>query len=297
MKKIAIFTLVIMSLSVLAACGRRYTENTVVIASKPMAEQYIIVEMLSMLIEDNTDIEVETNMGIGGGTSNIHPGMLSGEFDMYPEYTGTGWLFVLNNDLIEDPDALYEAVKDEYKDEFNIVWSGLYGFNNTFALAVRQELADEHNLETYSDLAAVSDDLVFGAEYDFFERDDGYDGLVDTYGFNFDSTSEMDIGLKYDAIGSAQVDVINVFSTDGRLEQYELKVLEDDLNYFPSYYAATLIRQETLDRFPELESVLALMDGLISNEEMQQMNYRVEIENDDPVDVARDFLKEKGLLE
>ena len=272
-------------------------EKTVVIASKPMTEQYIIVEMLTYLIEDNTDISVEKKLGIGGGTSNIHPGMINGEIDIYPEYTGTGWLFVLKNELINDPTELYLATKEAYQTEYNIFWSELYGFNDTFGIAMKEDLAEELGIETYSDLAAASADLTFGAEYDFYEREDGYPGLQDVYGFDFGDTRELDIGLKYQAISSDEVDVINVFSTDGRLEEAGLVVLTDDLNFFPSYYCATLIRQETLDMYPELADVLAMMDNQISDEEMTYMNYLVEIQNEDPQDVAKDFLIEKGLYE
>jgi len=293
LKKTSLLVLICIILLAIAGCAQE--QETVVIASKPMTEQYILGEMLTQLIEADTDLEVEQKMGIGGGTSNIHPGMVNGEIDIYPEYTGTGWLFVLKEDLINDPQALYEAVKARYQEDFDIIWSELYGFNDTFGIAVKQELADELDLATYSDLAQASPELRFGAEYDFYEREDGYPGLVDVYGFSFPDRVELDIGLKYEAIGSDQVDAINIFSTDGRLKEYGLKVLEDDKNFFPSYYAATLIRQETLEAHPELEDVLAKMDGLISNEEMTQMNYLVEIENQDPKQVAADFLASKGL--
>lgn len=296
MKKLFILLVLCVGIFTLQACGNREDEDTIVIASKPMTEQYILVEMLTILIEENTDLIVEQQLGIGGGTSNIHPGMISGEIDMYPEYTGTGWLFVLEEELITDPEQLYQEVSQAYAEEFDIVWSEQYGFNNTYGLAVKQSLADEYNLETYSDLAAVSSELTLGAEYDFYEREDGYPGLEETYGFDFGTKSELDIGLKYQAIGSDEVDVINIFSTDGRLEEYNLKVLEDDLNFFPPYYAATLVRQEVLDKHPELEEVLAMMDNLISNEEMTRLNYLVEIEKIDPKTVAEEFLAEQGLI-
>jgi glycine betaine/choline ABC-type transport system substrate-binding protein len=239
---------------------------------------------------------VEKKLGIGGGTSNIHPAMLSGDFDIYPEYTGTGLLFVLKEDLITDSDELYKRVQDRYLEEYNIKWLGLYGFNNTYALAVKESTAQTYNLETYDDLALASKDLAFGAEYDFFERDDGYEALKDVYGFEFKDTKEMDIGLKYEAIGSDEVDVINAFSTDGLIKQYNLKVLEDNKNFFPAYQAATLIRKETLDKYPEIEEVLEKLTGQISDDEMIQMNYQVEKENMDPRDVAEQFLKAKGLI-
>lgn len=295
MKRILAGLILTAILLTITACSSE-EPKTVVIASKPHSEQYILAEMLSLLIENHTDIKVEKKLGIGGGTSNIHPAMLSGDFDIYPEYTGTGLLFVLKEDLITDPDELYKRVQDRYLEEYNIKWLGLYGFNNTYALAVKESTAQTYNLETYDDLALASKDLVFGAEYDFFERDDGYEALKDAYGFEFKDTKEMDIGLKYEAIGSDEVDVINAFSTDGLIKQYNLKVLEDNKNFFPAYQAATLIRKETLDKYPELEEVLEKLTGQISDDEMIQMNYQVEKENMDPRDVAEQFLKAKGLI-
>ena len=295
MKRILAGLMLTAILLTLTACSSQ-EPKTVVVASKPHSEQYILAEMLSLLIENHTDIKVEKKLGIGGGTSNIHPAMLSGDFDIYPEYTGTGLLFVLKEDLITDPDELYKRVQDRYLEEYNIKWLGLYGFNNTYALAVKESTAQTYNLETYDDLALASKDLVFGAEYDFFERDDGYEALKDVYGFEFKDTKEMDIGLKYEAIGSDEVDVINAFSTDGLIKQYNLKVLEDNKNFFPAYQAATLIRKETLDKYPELEEVLEKLTGQISDDEMIQMNYQVEKENMDPRDVAEQFLKAKGLI-
>lgn len=292
-KIVSIVVAVSITLS-LVACGSK--QKKVVIASKPMTEQYILAEMISELIESNTDIKVEKKLGIGGGTSNIQPSMEKGEIDIYPEYTGTGWLFVLKKDLINDPDKLYEEVKKEYESKYNIKWLGLYGFNDTFALAVNKSLADKLNLNTYSDLVKECDKLNFGAEYDFYEREDGYEGLKKTYGFDFKDKTELDIGLKYDALNSNKVDVINTFSTDAMLKKYDLKVLEDDKNFFPSYYAATLIREETLKKYPELEKVLNKLEGKISNDEMIQMNYEVEVGKKDPKDIAKEFLNNKGLL-
>jgi len=271
-------------------------EKKLVLASKPHSEQYILAEMITLLIENGTDIVVEKKLGIGGGTANIQPAMENGEIDIYPEYTGTGWLFVLKEELINDPELLYEAVKKAYAEDYNIKWLGLYGFNNTYAIAMKRQLAEEMGIESYSDLAEKGGDLVFGAEYDFYEREDGLPGLEAVYGLSFGDTVEMDIGLKYEAIGSDQVDVINAFSTDGLIKQFDLKVLVDDKQYFPAYQAATLIRQETLDTYPELEDVLEALTGQISDEEMTKMNYLVENEKMDPAKVAEDFLKGKGLL-
>lgn len=279
----------------MTACTQGETKS-LVIASKPMTEQFILSEMLTAVIEAKTDIEVEQKQGIGGGTSNIHPGMISGEIDIYPEYTGTGWLFVLKEDAVNDPEEIYKGVKEKYASEYNIHWTGKYGFNDTFGIAMKKDVAEEMGIRTYSDLAKKSSELTFGAEYDFYEREDGMPGLEEVYGFDFKKTAELDIGLKYQAIGSDEVDVINVFSTDGRLKQEELVVLEDDKRFFPDYQAATLVRQETLDKYPELEEVLEVLTGKISGEEMIYMNYLVEVEKKDPAQVAKDFLMDEGIL-
>lgn len=294
MKKLFALILVVLMVAIFAGCNK--DDKKVVIASKPVTEQYILAEMLTILIEEHTDIKVEKKLGIGGGTSNIHPAMLKGEIDIYPEYTGTGWLFVLKEELIANPDELYAAVRDRYEEEFGILWLDIYGFNDTYALAVKNEIAKKYNLNTYDDLAKVSNQLSFGAEYDFFEREDGYNGLKDTYGLKFKDTKEIDIGLKYEAIGNGQVDVINAFSTDGLLKEYDLKVLEDNKNFFPPYQAATLVREETLEKYPELRAVLDKLAGKISEDEMILMNFYVDKEKQDPQEVARDFLKEKGLI-
>ena len=293
-KKAILLMLSISMLFILTSCGS--DQKKVVIASKPHTEQYILAEMLTQLIEIHTDIKVEKKLGIGGGTANIHPAMLKGEIDIYPEYTGTGWLYVLKNDPLQNPEELYTNVSKEYAEKFNIQWLGLYGFNNTYALAVNKSVAEKYQLKTSTDLAKISQGLIFGAEYDFFEREDGLKGLEKKYRLKFKDTKEMDIGLKYDAIHSEQVDVINVFSTDGLLKKYELKVLQDDREFFPRYQAATLIRNETIKKYPEIETVLSKLTGQINDQEMTELNYQVEVEKKEPAAVAREFLQKKGLL-
>lgn len=286
-----------MLLIIILSVGCSKDENIVTVATKPHTEQYILGELITQLIENHTDIEVDLITGIAGGTANIHPAMINGEIDIYPEYTGTGWLTVLKQDLIKDPMELYKKVKKQYKEEFNIVWLDLYGFNNTYAISMKEEVAEEMGIDTYTDLAKKGNELVFGANYDFYEREDGYNGLVKTYNLNFKSEEEVDIGLKYEALKAGEVDVINAFSTDALLKKYNLRVLKDDKAYFPSYYAATLIRQETLDKHPELEEILNMLSNEISEKEMVDMNYEVENDNKDPKDVAKSFLERKGLLQ
>lgn len=275
---------------------RTRTGETIHIATKPMTEQYVLGEMLKILIEQGTDLDVELTQGVGGGTSNIQPAMESGEFDIYPEYTGTAWNMVLKNEELYTED-LFGELQQEYEDNYSMEWLGMYGFNNTYGMVVRREIAEQYDLHTYSDLAAVADQLVFGAEYDFFEREDGYDALCDTYGLNFKETMDLDIGLKYQALEQEQIDVMVVFTTDGQLSAADVTVLEDDKQFYPSYLCGNVVRSEVMEEHSELNEVFEKVTGLITDSDMAKMNYEVETENKEPEDVAEEYLDSHGLLE
>lgn len=232
---------------------------------------------------------------MGGGTSNIQPAMESGEFDIYPEYTGTAWNMVLKKDGLYTED-MFTELESEYEDSLGMSWVGMYGFNNTYGPVVRKEIADKYNIKTYSDLRAVSDKLIFGAEYDFFEREDGYDALCGEYGFNFKKTMDMDIGLKYQAINQGKIDVMNIFTTDGQLAASDVTVLADDKNFYPSYMCGNVVRNEVVESHPEIKDVLDELAGTITDSDMAQMNYDIENEGREPRDVAEEFLSGKGLL-
>lgn len=292
--RVLLMLMVIVIFISLAGCSKN--NKTIKIATKPMTEEFILGEMLKLLIEDNTDLKVEITKGVGGGTSNIHPAILKGDFDLYPEYTGTGWSFVLKEKEIPDDETLYNKLTEKYKKEYNLSWIGLYGFNNTYGLVIRKDLGEKYNIKTYSDLAAYSKDLTFGAEYDFYEREDGFKALCDKYGLNFKKKVDLDIGLKYKAINSKQIDVMNIFTTDGNLAKSDVMVLKDDKNFYQTYYCGTVIRDDVLKKHPELKEVLMKMDKLITEKEMVELNNKVESEGKDEVIVAKEFLKSKGVL-
>ena len=271
-------------------------DNQVIhLATKPMTEQYIIGSMIKEMIEEKTDIKVEVTQGVGGGTSNIHPGMVSGEFDMYPEYTSTGWNMVLKHDGFYN-EEMYDDLVKEYSEQFNFTWTGILGFNDSYGLAVRKEIADKYNLKTYSDLAKVSDELVFGGEYDFFERPDGYNALSEKYNFKFKKTMDLDIGLKYKAINEGKVDVMDIFTTDGQLSASDVVVLKDDKEFFSTAMGAMVVRDEILNKYPQLEDVFNEMEGILNDSEMAKLNYMVETEGKDAEAVAHDYLVKIGLL-
>lgn len=266
------------------------------IATKPMTEQLILGEMLSQIIYHDTDLAVKITHGVGGGTANIHPALVKGEFDLYPEYSGTAWAYVLKKTALPDEAALRRELAEEYRKQFDLEWVGMYGFNNTYGLAVRKGLAEEHGIVSYSDLAPLSSELVFGAEYDFFERDDGYRALCGKYGFAFRKTMDLDIGVKYRAIDAGEIDVMVVFTTDGQLSAADLVVLEDDGSFFPNYFCGTVVRRDALERHPELRESLLKMTDLIWDRDMAAMNYQVEAKGRDAKEVARDFLRERKVI-
>ena len=280
----------------LGGCFDKKEKEVINIATKPMTEQFILSEMLKQIIEEDTDLEVEITKGIGGGTSNIHPALVKGDFDMYPEYTGTGWSFVLKEKNIPDDKTLYKELTEKYEKEYDLKWVGLYGFNNTFGLVVRKDIGEKYNIKTYSDLAKYANELTFGAEYDFYEREDGFDALCKAYGFKFKKSVDLDIGLKHKAINNKEIDVMNVFTTDGQLSTSDVILLKDDKNFYNTYYCGTVVRKDVLEKHPELEKALMKMENIITEEEMAKLNYKVESEGLDEVKVAGDFLKEKNII-
>ena len=290
-----IFTLAltaIMLATALTGCGK--SDNVLHMATKPMTEQYIMGYMMKDLIEQDTDLTVELTEGVGGGVSNIQPTMEKGEFDFYPEYTGTGWNAVLKEESLYQ-EAMFDQLQAGY-DKLDMTWTGMVGFNNTYGIAVTRPIAEQYDLKTYSDLAAVADTLTFGAEYDFFEREDGYDALCDAYSMTFQDTIDLDIGLKYDAINQGKIDVMVIFTTDGQLSVSDVVVLEDDKGLYPSYVCGFVVRNDALEAHPELQGVFDKMENAITDEEMADMNYQVEAQGKSPEDVAKAFLQAKGLL-
>lgn len=283
-------------LMVFSSLGCSREAGIVRIATKDFTEQYILGEILSALVTEYTDLEVELTTGIAGGTSNIHPAMVKGEFDIYPEYTGTAWMTVLKETALPDNETLYAKLVEEYKEKYNLVWTGLYGFNNTYSLAVLKGTADKYGLETYSDLVENSAELIFGAGYEFFEREDGFKGLQELYGFKFKDTLEMNLSLKYDALLEKQVDVITVYKTDGRLGNPNIVELKDDREYFLAHLCGTVVRAEILEKYPELKDALMKLNGMIMNKEMAAMNAAVDSDGRDAKEVALEYLRQKHLI-
>ncbi len=268
--------------------------TAITIASKPMSEQYILAEMLKILIEGDLNISVSLVQGVGGGTANIDIGMQNGVFDLYTEYTGTAFSSVASGDGVYSEERFGE-LESFYKRRGMSLLAPL-GFNNTFGIALNRLIADKYGIKTFSDLARHSALLSFGAEYDFYDRPDGLKGLQNAYNMSFAKTFDMDIGLKYGALLSGKIDAINVFTTDARLDDERILVLDDDRGFYPSYRAILVVRDEVLDKFPALKSTLLKLENMISDKEMSALNRALEIDKREPRDIAKEFLYKKGLI-
>ncbi len=189
-----------------------------------------------------------------------------------------------------------KVAKEEYEEKFDMTWVGLYGQNNTYAVVVREDTAKKYNLETCSDLAAVSDQLVFGGNPDYIERADGLPGMSAAYGFQFKEIKDIDIGLKYQALRNGDIDVTNGYTTDAQISQDDVRALKDDKSYQVNYFCSTVVRKDALEKYPKLKETLELMDGILTDQKMAELNYQVEEEGRDEAEVAEEFLKTSGLL-
>lgn len=297
---IAIFLAMVL---VLSACSGKDSEadsGTITVSGKEFTEQLIMTHILAEYLKANTDLDVEVEEGLGGSFV-VHEALEKGDIDMYVEYTGTGYISVLDKEFEPgtDPDVFYEETKEGYMDEFNIKWLKPLGFNNTYTLAMRSDHAEELGVETFSDLKEYSEDLILGGTPEFHERDDGYDELSEVYGFNFKDNAVLDPDLMYQAVNDGEVDVITAFKTEPKIDEYDLTVLEDDKNFFPPYDAAPVVRQEVLDANPDLEDTINLLaeSGVFSDETMSKLNGKVNTEGKKEKDVAIEFLKEHDLID
>lgn len=274
--------------------GGEETKGKVVIASKQFAESLTLAHMAAMLIEAETGLEVDVSKIGMGATEMLHPALVEGQIDLYPEYTGTAWMVVLEGDVIHDRQEIFEKTKEAYQEKFSITCLDPLGFQNTFAIAMPQEVSDELGIKTLSDLAEHND-LTFVGDSTTFTRADVYLGLQETYGIDM-KQKVVDTAFFYDALAEGHGHVTTCFSTDGRLKEYQFVVLEDDKSFFPPYDAMYVVRSEILEKHPEVGEALGKLSNSIDEETMIDLNFKVEVENQDPADVAEEFLKSRGLI-
>jgi osmoprotectant transport system substrate-binding protein len=289
------------------------------VGSKDFTEQFILGHIYIKILED-LGIEAEDNLNLGG-TQIAHEALVNGDISLYPEYTGTGLTEVLGLTVADalgaatpvadatpvaspvstgDPSQLvYDLVKTQYKEQFDLVWLERSPANNTQALAVKRSFSEENGIVTISDLAAVAGDYVISAPADFPERQDGLLGLQSVYGEGFNDIEVLPVapGLKYQALLDDEAQVVLAFGTDGQISGYDLVVLEDDKALWPPYNVAPVVRQDVLDAYPEIEAAFNAVTTSLTDEILSGLNWKVDgDEKQEPEAVAEEYLTSGGFI-
>jgi len=268
-------------------------ERPVVVASKPFGESYLLAELFAQLLETR-GFAVERRPGLGA-TEIAFGALRTGAIDLYPEYTGTGLLAILGARPVADPRAVFATVSREFRDRYGARWLPPLGFENTYAVAVRRETAEQLRLRTLSDLAAAGPRLRAGLTPDFIGRPDGLPGLAAAYGLRFAEVRALLPAVKYQALAQGAVDVIDGYSTDGLIARYDLVVLEDDRRFFPPYEAAALVGASLAARAPGAVAALTELSGRLDVAAMRRYNRRLEVDGVPAAAVASEVLRELGL--
>jgi osmoprotectant transport system permease protein len=251
--------------------------------------------MFKLLIEEETDLTVSVKPNFGE-TTFVWGALQSGDVDIYPEFTGTA-LASLVKETPESNDAreVYEQAREALAEDGYVMLEPMQ-FNNTYALAIPRDYAEAEGISAISDLRNVQSDIQAGFTLEFTDREDGYPGLQNEYGLDFPSVVSMEQKLRYRAISRGDVNLVDAYATDPDIAENDLVVLEDDRQFFPPYQGAPLLKEETLEEYPEIEDALNQLAGKITDEQMSELNRRVAYGNERAYDVAKDFLEQEGLL-
>ena len=271
--------------------------GTVTVGSKDFTEEFIVAEMYAQLLE-NAGFTVTRKLNLGG-TPIAQAAIVKGDIDLYPEYTSTGLLTVLKLPSMQDPMQIFSTVKAGYEQQFKLTWLTASPFNDTQALAMTQATADKYGVKTYSDLAAKADQLVLGGPAEFLSREDGLPGLQKAYGgFKFKDTKQLGTGsLRYQALLDGQIDVVVAFGTDGQINGDHLALLQDDKSFYPIYNIAPVVRMDTLQKYPQIATVLNKLAPYLTDAVMSGLNWQVDGPSKlEPAAVAKAFLQQNGPL-
>ena len=290
-----LFSVLLLLATFIPGACRGPSRPQLVVSSKFFTEQVVLAELLAQHIEARTGISVRRKSNLGG-TLLVQKAMLSGDVDLYVEYTGTALTAVLSEKPEGDSAAVYQRVKEEYARRFALEVTEPLGFANSFAMVVRGEDAQKQHLTRMSDIVPLAPRWRAGVGYEFLERPDGYRGWTERYGLKFGKDpSVLDLGLLYRALAEKKVHIVAGNSTDGLIDALGLVSLEDDRHYFPPYDAAPIVRRAALEKFPQLRAALADLGGKISEGEMRRLNRLVDADQRDVAVVVREFRAAKGL--
>ncbi len=268
------------------------------VGSSTFSEPWILSEMVKIFLEELGHNVTHT---INVQPDTTHAAMVAGDMDFYMSWTGTQFAGILEMEVTEewrDREKVFDYVHDEFQERYNQTWFPSLGFNNTYALAVRQDFADEHDLQKATDLVPLAPELEIATDSTFQERiGDGFDDMAEHYGFEFKAVHGMSYGILYRAVAEGEVDVSVAYSTDGRIPAMNLVVLEDDKAFFPPYDGCIVARNEVLEKDPRIEETLSVMWGAIDEATMARLNTAVDVEEREFEDVAREFMIEQGWID
>ncbi len=290
-----VFTLFCITLADLSLLATAAHAEKLAVASKNFEENRLLAEMFARIIEDRTEHTVERNFDMAG-TQLCFEALRTGAVDVYPEYTGTGLVSILGLPSATDPAQVLSTVRREFSRQWDLIWMAPLGFENSYEIGLRKDLVEEHSIRSISDLAPFAGEFRAALGAEFIGRPDGLPGLESTYGLKFGDVRSLQQNLKYEAAGQGEVDVIDVYTTDGHILKYGLVVLDDDRSFFPPYQAAALVRGETLRRLPEVGLALNELTDLINEDRMRSWNLRLQEEDVTVEVVAVDALNELGLI-
>ena len=297
-KKILIFLILITFACLFGSISsfNNTKKDKLIISGKLSSEPEILINMYKILIEENSKIGVELKPGLGK-TSFVFNALKNGDIDIYPEFSGTAVFTFLNETPVNNnAEDVFNQAQKGMETKFKMVMLKPMKYNNTYAIAVSKKFADENNLKTISDLVRVKDKIKAGFTREFNDREDGYPGLKKLYQFEIPNIKEFEPKLRYVAVQSGDINLVDAYSTDPELAQYNMIILKDDKHLFPPYQGAPLMKEALLKKHPELEGILNKLSGKITESQMSQMNYQVGVEGKPAAKVAREFLVKQGLL-
>jgi osmoprotectant transport system substrate-binding protein len=273
------------------------TKDTITVGTQTFTETKILGYMYKYLIEQSTNkvkVNVKTDLSSSPFIVNA---LKEREIELGTLYTGE----IFNNwfpiQQTKDKKKVLHQAQAGFRKYHQFKWYNPIGFENTYAFTVTKEMADKYNLKKISDLKAVAKDMRLGVDTSWMERDnDGYKPFIKTYGLTFKNVFPMEINLVYKAVDNKQMDIVLAYSSDARIKQYNLVTLEDDRNFFPPYETSTVALQETLKKYPEIDGALKKLQGKIDINTIRTLNAKVDIDMQDPEQVAKQYLQEQGLL-
>lgn len=303
-KKKLLIGLLISVLFLFSSCslpglGSKNSGEGVVIAGGNMTERQILSEITAQMIKyymPELNVEIINNLG---STNLVHQSMVTGNADISGTmYTGTSLTGELQKKPITDPEKALEIVIKDYKKEFNRKWYPSYGFANTYAFMVREDFAEENDLKTISDLEKLAPELKAGVDIAWMQREgDGYEDFKRIYQFDFKKVYPMEIGLVYNAVAVGEMDIVLGYTTDGRIQSNNLRILEDDKHLFPPYDGSPVASYEIIEKYPKIDKILLKLENTIDNDQMQILNRMADEELIEPKNVAKEFLEKNNYFE